>query len=145
MSNPVYHKILLVDDNEATHEIYKSIFEEDLSIYYDKEYAELFGDHSEPIYFTITSAFNGKEAIELLANESFSIIVLDLVMPCMDGFQTLKIINKFWVNIPIILITTYDLPELESPLRKGYKYNKIFHKLRISTSQLLPVFVDLVT
>jgi PAS domain S-box-containing protein len=59
---------------------------------------------------TIKVAFNGAEAIELLEKETFNIILMDLQMPEMDGFQATKIIRDessavLDHNVPIIAMT----------------------------------------
>ncbi|HMA65085.1 MAG: PAS domain S-box protein, partial [Fibrobacterota bacterium] len=59
---------------------------------------------------TIKVAFNGSEAIELLKKESFNIVLMDLQMPEMDGFQATKIIRDessavLDHNVPIIAMT----------------------------------------
>jgi PAS domain S-box-containing protein len=59
---------------------------------------------------TIKVAFNGSEAIELLEKETFNIVLMDLQMPEMDGFQATKIIRDessavLDHNVPIIAMT----------------------------------------
>jgi CheY-like chemotaxis protein len=46
------------------------------------------------------SAGNGKEALELLANQRFDLILLDLQMPEMDGFQTASVIRQYEIALP---------------------------------------------
>ncbi|MDX2172764.1 MAG: PAS domain S-box protein [Bacteroidota bacterium] len=55
----------------------------------------------------ITEAQNGKEAIYILKkNQNFDIILMDLQMPVMDGFESTKIIrNKLKLKIPIVALT----------------------------------------
>ncbi|HSP87698.1 MAG TPA: response regulator, partial [Ignavibacteriaceae bacterium] len=55
---------------------------------------------------TIT-ANSGKEALEILENENPDLILLDIMMPGMDGFQTLKKIkeNPVLENIPVFAVT----------------------------------------
>ena len=52
-------------------------------------------------------ANNGKEAIEKLEMYSYDLVLLDIFMPVMDGFETTKQIrhNLAWKNIPIIALT----------------------------------------
>jgi PAS domain S-box-containing protein len=55
---------------------------------------------------------NGKEAIELLEKEEFDIVLLDMVMPVLDGIETLKIINlKSKPHPPIIALSANVLDE----------------------------------
>lgn len=57
--------------------------------------------------YAIESASNGKEALELLHSELPSLILLDLMMPVMDGFEFLQNIesNPKFSNIPVIVMT----------------------------------------
>lgn len=40
--------------------------------------------------FTVTVATNGQECLDAVQNQQFSVILLDLIMPVMDGFQVLE-------------------------------------------------------
>ena len=52
-------------------------------------------------------AHSGEECIDVLQNEIPDLILLDIMMPGMDGFQTLKRIkeNQGWANIPVFAVT----------------------------------------
>jgi two-component system, sensor histidine kinase and response regulator len=53
-----------------------------------------------------TCVDNGMDAIELLRTQQFDVILLDLYMPGMDGYETAKyIIEEMGINIPIIAVT----------------------------------------
>jgi CheY-like chemotaxis protein len=56
---------------------------------------------------TITHANNGKEAVELCNNEQYDIILMNIKMPVMDGFEAAKEISKFNKNVIIIAQTNY--------------------------------------
>ncbi|MDR0375941.1 MAG: response regulator [Treponema sp.] len=58
--------------------------------------------------YTLFSATSGKEAIEFLKKEKPDLILLDIIMPEMDGFEVLKQLkeNKAIESIPIIIITS---------------------------------------
>lgn len=62
-------------------------------------------------------AANGREALELLARESFDVVLLDLVMPEMDGFETLAAIkaDDALRHLPVIVISGID--ELDAAVR----------------------------
>lgn len=52
--------------------------------------------------------------------EDFFAIILDWKMPEMDGLETIKIIrNKVWKEIPIIIVSAYDLSDIESDFIKA--------------------------
>jgi len=62
-------------------------------------------------HWTITEAENGSVALERLRGERPDVILLDLMMPDMDGFQLVAALQqeKHWRNIPVIVITARDL------------------------------------
>lgn len=86
-------KILIVDDEENIRNLIK-------------KYAA-FDKH------IITEASNGMEAIELVNSSSFDIIILDIMMPELDGFSTAKEIRKTSA-VPIIMLSA-----------RGEEYDKI--------------------
>jgi CheY-like chemotaxis protein len=55
----------------------------------------------------ITRAENGKKAVDLSASDQFDIILMDIKMPVMDGFEATNEIRKFNSKIPIIAQTAY--------------------------------------
>ncbi len=61
-----------------------------------------------PMYgYEVTVANDGLEALKILMNKTFDLILLDVMMPNMDGWDTLKAIrkNKNTQYIPVIMIT----------------------------------------
>ncbi|MBE9526066.1 MAG: response regulator, partial [Proteobacteria bacterium] len=58
-------------------------------------------------------ANNGKEAISMIGNKEYSIVLMDCLMPVMDGYQASQIIraNPLHDNLPIIAMTANVLPE----------------------------------
>lgn len=91
-------KILLVEDDEMLHGMYAQKF-------------KLQG-------FEILQAYNGVEGVKLAETEKPDIILLDVIMPKMDGFVALKKIRKNPVTekIPVILLTNLGQ---EEDVRKG--------------------------
>ena len=69
-----------------------------------KEYLELQG-------FEPSQALNGKEALELFYRKEFDIVLLDVMMPLLDGFKVAKEIRKVNATIPIIFLTAKSLKE----------------------------------
>lgn len=78
------NKILIVDD--------------------DANIAELIRIYSEKEGFTAITANNGVKALELFKSEAPSIVILDIMMPEMDGWQVCREIRRI-SNIPIIMLT----------------------------------------
>ncbi|MCV6637524.1 response regulator [Candidatus Albibeggiatoa sp. nov. NOAA] len=63
----------------------------------------------------VLCANNGYEALDLLGQQMPSVILLDLLMPEMDGFEFLSRLrqNRMWYDIPVIVLTAKDLTSKE--------------------------------
>ncbi|MCK5412898.1 MAG: response regulator [Candidatus Pacebacteria bacterium] len=86
-------KVLIVEDDVYISEMYKIKFE------------------SENYKTIVTN--NGSEVIKIIEKEKPDIILLDIVMPVMDGFDVLKIIksNKKFNSIPVVMLTNLSQKE----------------------------------
>ena len=86
MSKP---KILIVDDSQLNREILSCMLE-------DK--------------YDICEAENGKQAVEILerCHKDFKLVLIDLIMPVMDGYQVLAVMKeKQWLDmLPVICISS---------------------------------------
>ncbi len=87
-------KILIADDEEKIREVVR-------------EYAEFEG-------FAVTEACDGMEAVEKARAESFDVIVLDIMMPRLDGFSACKEIKKY-SDAPVIMLSA-----------RSEEYDKLF-------------------
>ena len=74
------------------------IIEDDLSI------AELERDYLEMSGFTVEIATTGDEGLEKAINENFDLIILDLMLPGIDGFEICKKVREV-KDIPILMVT----------------------------------------
>ena len=54
--------------------------------------------------YEVVTALNGQEALEILERESIDLVLLDVMMPVMDGIQTMARIREKW-NVPVIFLT----------------------------------------
>jgi two-component system response regulator ResD len=72
-----------------------------------KEYAEFEG-------YEVGEAANGMEAVELVKNNDYDLIVMDIMMPKLDGFSTCKEIKKY-KSMPVIMLSA-----------RGEEYDKLF-------------------
>lgn len=54
--------------------------------------------------YSLFEAYNGNEAIEIVKNNDLHLILMDIMMPELDGISAMKIIREF-SNVPIILLT----------------------------------------
>ena len=70
----------------------------------EKEIAELIEIHLISQDYNVTKAKNGIEALKLLSENKYDLVLLDVMMPKMDGKETLKKIREKY-NIPVIMVT----------------------------------------
>ena len=83
-------KILIVDDAEENLLITQSMLKK--------------------MKFDVGMARNGKDAIMKLKNDEFDLILMDCMMPIMDGYEATKTIRQMgWFDIPIIALTAHAL------------------------------------
>ncbi len=63
-------------------------------------------------YFDVLTAFSGPEALEVIAREHPDIVLLDVMMPGMDGFEVCKRIkaDPLTAHIPVVMVTALDQP-----------------------------------
>lgn len=87
------NKVLLVEDSKVVQQMYRS----KLTIE----------------QFTVLTADNGVEAIKLLSTEIPDIILLDLMMPVMDGYKVLQVIktDPRLTDIPVLVFSARGQPE----------------------------------
>lgn len=79
----------------------------------DQFYANLYRTKLEKEGFGVLVASNGTETLELLKKNSPNLIILDLVMPEMDGFEVLKKLReeKDLRDVPVIILSNLGQPE----------------------------------
>ncbi len=69
----------------------------------------------------VVTARDGREALERLQNERPDLVILDLMMPKVDGFGVVEAIRSRpdWQDVPILIVTAKDLTEEERGRLKG--------------------------
>jgi signal transduction histidine kinase len=97
--------ILLVDDQPARLLTYRAIL--------------------EPLGHNLVAVNSGLEALEALMKQEFAVVLLDVKMPGMDGFETAALIHDHprFENTPIIFVTGVHVTEFDR--LKGYKAGAI--------------------
>ncbi|RFM25916.1 response regulator transcription factor [Deminuibacter soli] len=88
MSKDTKGNILLVEDEENLHEALKLNLEID--------------------GYTITSAFNGNEALKAVGNEYFDLIILDIMLPELDGISVAESVRVQHIDVPILMLSAKD-------------------------------------
>lgn len=69
--------------------------------------------------FAVQTAKDGFAAVDALKNSLISLVVTDLKMPRMDGFELLEHIMQQYPEIPVIVITGYSTPDMEKLALEG--------------------------
>jgi adenylate cyclase len=89
--------ILVVDDNEINRDL--------LSRYLERQ------GH------TVRVADNGRQALEMIATGAFDLVLLDIMMPELNGYQVLQHLkhSETWRDLPVIMISALD--EMDSAVR----------------------------
>ncbi|MBI1188392.1 MAG: response regulator [Alphaproteobacteria bacterium] len=61
-------------------------------------------------HFQVTEAKDGHECLDALARERFDAVLLDFMMPGLDGLETLRRIRSTWskADMPVIMVTARD-------------------------------------
>jgi CheY-like chemotaxis protein/anti-sigma regulatory factor (Ser/Thr protein kinase) len=99
----------------------------------------------EPDGYTVVEAENGRVALEELRRLTPSVVLLDLMMPEMDGFEFVAEFraHESWRAIPVVVITAKDLTGEDRERLNGY-VQKILQKGAHTREQLLAEVRDLV-
>ncbi len=93
----------------------------------------------------VIQAGNGIEALERIENHTPSLVLLDIMMPRMDGFEFLREFRKndLWRSVPIVVITAKDLSDREPRLLSG-AVEKVIEKSADSMEEILESVTTLV-
>lgn len=74
-----------------------------------EELAEAVGEMLKCNNYEVDIVFNGKDAFDKAKEEIYDCIILDVMMPIMDGFEAIKRIRKLNIKTPIILLTAKSM------------------------------------
>ena len=106
----------------------------------DEELHTLYGLYLQGENYHILRAFNGKQALEILSNAKPDLIILDMIMPEMDGEAFLEEFhNRSGINkIPIIIASVndnipkkyLDMARIHAVLRKPFSIDTLVTKIK---------------
>ena len=83
--------ILVADDDKNTRRLFKAVLEKD--------------------GYRVSTAENGEEALAVMDRESIDLVVLDVMMPVMDGYEFTKTLRETRNELPILMVSARQLPE----------------------------------
>lgn len=89
--------ILVTDDDKNTRLLLKAVLESE--------------------GYTVYVAANGEEALTVMDQQHIDLVVLDIMMPKMDGYEFTKILREAQNNLPILMVSAKQLP---ADKKKGF-------------------------
>lgn len=84
-------QIMVVDDDKSTRMLLKAVLEAE--------------------NYTVHTACNGEEALEILDRAHIDLVVLDVMMPKMDGYAFTRTLREGNNNLPILMVSAKQLPQ----------------------------------
>ena len=96
--------------------------------------------------WVVTEATNGQDALESITRCQPSLILLDLLMPVMDGFQVVTELQKHqdWKKIPVVVVSAKDLTKEDLERLQG-QVTMILQKGSFSRDDLVNTLREIVT
>ena len=70
----------------------------------DRKLCRLIGDYLTPLGYAVTAVHSGPEGVEKATAEQWHAVILDLMLPGMDGFEVLKAIRRT-SDVPVLMLT----------------------------------------
>jgi len=83
--------ILVVDDDKSTRRLMRALLERE--------------------YYTVDLAENGVQALEIMEKKHVDLVVLDIMMPQMDGYEFTRQVRGVNNDLPILMVSAKQLPE----------------------------------
>lgn len=84
-------RILVVDDDKNTRRLFQAVLEN--------------------AGYTVFTAGDGEAALDVMEREHIDLVVLDIMMPKMDGYEFTKTLRECQNNLPILMVSAKQLPE----------------------------------
>ena len=109
--------VLIVDDDSVTRGLLSKVLK----------------PHSEA--FQVLTAPDGREALKIIQTQKINLVITDLQMPVMDGFELLARISEYHPEVPVFIMTAFGDSEVKSRL-ETFGSTKYFEK---------PLNIDIIT
>ncbi len=84
-------RILVVDDDKNMRMLFKALLEREK--------------------YTVFTAENGEDALRVMDEEYIDLVILDIMMPKMDGYEFTRTLREVDNNLPILMVSAKQLPE----------------------------------
>src|SRR3989339_1490227 len=109
-------KVMVVDDDPIMHRLFQRMLE--------KEYE-------------VKTASSGFEAIELFKKETFDVVFLDVMMPQMDGVETLKNLKAIRPETTVVMMTGFTVDDKDKESMDLGAYEYIYKPFALSEIQAI--------
>jgi DNA-binding response OmpR family regulator len=83
--------ILIVDDDKNTRRLYQAVLENE--------------------GYQVFMAKNGNDALLVMDEKHIDLVIVDIMMPCMDGYEFTKTLRETRNSLPILMVSAKQLPE----------------------------------
>ena len=124
-------RVLVVDDNE--------------------EFCRNVDDILQLKDYEVVIANDGFKALELIEQNNFAVVLMDVKMPVMDGVETYKKVKEMAPGVPVIMVTAFSVEELIRDalregaygfLRKPLDFDKLFSLMEKAINGMLILVTD---
>lgn len=85
----------------------------------ESDICELLKDFFSSRGFVVSSAFSGEEALDVLANGSADVILLDILLPGLSGIEVLKYAKELQPSARIIMVTSVDHEDIRNTAKQA--------------------------
>jgi len=111
----------------------------------DREVADYVRRELEEESFNVVVAHDGATALRIAESSSFDILVLDVMMPFMDGLQLTRSLRRQSIHTPILLLTGRDAPDeivrgldagADDYLTKPFSFDVLLARIRARTRKI---------
>ena len=83
---PFRHRVLVAEDNPSNYKLVEVLLRRD---------------------YELVHAVNGAEAVDLFRTGGADLVLMDINMPVMDGYEALRLIRELSPGVPVIALTAY--------------------------------------
>jgi two-component system, OmpR family, copper resistance phosphate regulon response regulator CusR len=113
----------------------------------DRELADYVRRGLEEEAYSVQACFDGSSGLRAAERSAFDIIVLDVMLPFMDGLEVTRRLRRGGVRTPILLLTARDAPDdivrgldagADDYLTKPFAFDVLLARLRARTRQAAP-------
>jgi DNA-binding response OmpR family regulator len=70
----------------------------------DKKLCRLIKEYLEPFGFSVEFQHNGNDGLKAISEKEYDAIILDVMLPCMDGFEVLRQLRRI-SDVPVLMLT----------------------------------------